>query len=136
MIPWNITRILTTSLALALSFTAAQQASNAPKTTTLLSKPLQGIEGKEGLMTVIDFPPGASAPAHRHNANVFVYVLEGSIVTQLEGQALVTLTAGQTYTESPTDTHRVARNASETAPARMLVFFVKDQGVPPLVPVK
>jgi quercetin dioxygenase-like cupin family protein len=66
------------------------------KVTPLLSKDLTDIApGKEGLMITVDYPPGASDPIHRHNAHVFVYVLEGSIVMQVRGGKEVTLTPGQ-----------------------------------------
>ncbi len=47
----------------------------------------------------------------------------------------VTLTPGQTFYEGPDDVHVVGRNASSTKPAKFLVFLVKDQGAPVLVPV-
>ena len=87
-------------------------------------------------MIVVDYPPGSSDPIHRHNANAFVYVLEGSIVMQVKGGKQVTLTAGQTFYEGPDDIHVVGRNASGTKPARFVVFLVKDKGAPVLTPVK
>ena len=65
-----------------------------------------------------------------------VYVLEGSIVMQAKGGAPVTLTPGQTWYEGPDDVHVVSRNASSSAPAKYLVFMVKDKGAPILTPVK
>jgi quercetin dioxygenase-like cupin family protein len=65
-----------------------------------------------------------------------VYVLEGSVVMQVKGKAPVTLVPGQTFYEEPGDVHTVARNASRTAPAKFVVFFVKDKGAPILVPTK
>jgi hypothetical protein len=46
-----------------------------------------------------------------------------------------TLVPGQTFYEGPDDVHVVGRNASPTAPARFLVFLVKDKGAPILTPV-
>lgn len=105
------------------------------KVTPLLSKDLTDIPGKEGLMITVEYPPGASDPIHRHNAHAFVYVLEGSIVMQVRGGKEVTLTPGQTFYEGPDDVHVVGRNASQTKPAKFLVFLVKDKGAPILVPV-
>ena len=73
--------------------------------------------------------------AHRHNAHVFVYVLEGTVVMQLKGGGEETLGPGQTFYESPEDVHAVSRNASKTKPAKFVVFFVKQTGAPPTVPV-
>jgi quercetin dioxygenase-like cupin family protein len=110
----------------------AQQA----KVTTLMSKDLTDLGGKEGTMITVDYPPGSSDPIHRHNAHAFVYVLEGSIVMQVKGGKQVTLTPGQTYYEGPDDIHVVGRNASNTKPARFVVFLIKDKNAPVLIPVK
>jgi quercetin dioxygenase-like cupin family protein len=105
------------------------------KVTPLLSKDLADLPGKEGLMIVVDYPPGSSDPVHRHNAHGFIYVLEGSIVMQVKGGKEVTLTPGQTFYEGPDDIHVVGRNASKTKPAKFVVFLVKDKDAPVLIPV-
>lgn len=106
------------------------------KVSPLMTKDLAGIAGKEAVMLTVEYAPGASSGKHRHNANTFVYVLEGSIVMQVEGGKAVTLGPGQTFYESPDDVHVVSRNASDTQPAKFLVFFIKDKGAMPSVPVK
>ena len=102
--------------------------------TSLTSKDLPELPGKEVLMITVDYPPGTVDPIHRHNAHAFVYVLEGSIIMQVKGGKEVTLTPGQTFYEGPDDVHVVGRNASSTKPAKFVVFFVKDKGAPVLVP--
>ena len=102
--------------------------------TPVMSKDLPNLPGKEGLMLFVEYPPGSSDPIHRHNANAFVYVLEGSIVMQVRGGKEVTLTSGQTFYEGPDDVHVVGRNASQTKPAKFVVFMVKDKGAPAVVP--
>jgi uncharacterized protein YbjT (DUF2867 family)/quercetin dioxygenase-like cupin family protein len=106
------------------------------KVTQLFSKDLTDLPGKEGLMLLIEYPPGSKDPIHRHNAHGFIYVLEGSIIMQVRGGKEMTLTPGQTFYEGPEDIHVVGRNASETKPAKFVVVFVKDKGAPVLVPVK
>ena len=64
-------------------------------------------------MLIVEYPPGAVDPVHRHNANAFVYVLEGSVVMQLKGGEPVTLHPGQTFYEGPNDIH-----VSGATPAR------------------
>jgi quercetin dioxygenase-like cupin family protein len=124
-------------LSLAVCGLAHAQSSGAQAgVSSLMTKPLAGVEGKEALMLIVNYPPGVSSPPHRHNANTFVYVLEGSVVMQVAGQPAVTLTQGQTFYESPTDIHAVSRNASDTRPARILVFMVKDKGAPATIPVE
>ena len=124
--------ILLVLLCLIPGTAMAQEA----KVTSLMSKELREFSGKEGLMITVEYAPGGSDPIHRHNAHGFIYVLEGSIVMQVKGGEEVTLTPGQTFYEGPNDVHVVGRNASSTKPAKFLVFFVKDQGAPVLVPVK
>jgi quercetin dioxygenase-like cupin family protein len=105
------------------------------KVSPLMAKDPTGLTGKEGVMLLVEYAPGGSSPKHRHYAHTCVYVLEGSIVMQVEGGAAVTLGPGQTFYESPADVHAVSRNASDSRPAKFVVFFVKDKGAPPVVPV-
>lgn len=114
----------------ALVSAAGAGAVQETKVAPLLSRDLSGIAGKEGAMLVVEYAPGADGPVHRHNAHVFVYVLEGSVVMQVRGGSQVTLRPGETFYEGPDDVHLVGRNASGTAPAKFLAFFVKDKGAP------
>jgi len=104
--------------------------------TPLMTKELADMPGKEALMLLVEYPPGSSDPVHRHNAQAFVYVLEGSIVMQVKGGKQVTLTPGQTFYEGPDDIHVVGRNASTTKPAKFTVLLVKQKGAPAVVPVQ
>lgn len=106
------------------------------KVGELTKRPLPDFPGKEVLMITVDYPPGSSDPIHRHNAHAFVYVLEGSIVMGVKGSKPVTLGPGQTFYEGPNDIHTIGRNASKTKPAKFLVFLIKDQNAPVLIPVK
>jgi quercetin dioxygenase-like cupin family protein len=105
------------------------------KINPLITKDLTGLAGKEAVMLTVEYAPGASSGKHRHNAHTFVYVLEGSIVMQVDGGKETTLGPGQTFYESPDDIHTVSKNASSTQPAKFLVFFVKDKGAPASSPV-
>src|SRR5262245_16276353 len=113
---------------------APKETSKEASVTPLFSKDLTDLPGKEGLMITVEYPPGSTDPIHRHNAHGFIYVLEGSIVMQVKGGKEVTLTPGQTFYEGPDDVHIVGRNASQTKPAKFLVFFVKNKDAPILVP--
>src|SRR4051812_94513 len=117
-------------LPLVVNSTLIAQEANV---ATLMSKDFTEFPGKEGMMIVVDYPPGASDPIHRHNAHAFLYVLEGSIVMQVKGGKEVALTPGQTFYEGPNDIHVVGRNASNTKPAKFVVFLVKDKGAPVLM---
>ncbi len=94
----------------------------------MLRRDVVDMPGKEVLIETVDYPPGVSSNPHRHDAQVFVYVLQGQVVMQVQGGARMTLGPGQTFYESPSDIHSVSANASRTEPARILVFMIKDKG--------
>jgi quercetin dioxygenase-like cupin family protein len=119
------------ALSAAVPFAGAQAGTGTAR--NLAARDLPDVPGKEGMVELVDFAPGEASEIHRHNADLFVYVLEGTVVTQLEGEAPKTLKAGEVFTETPTDIHVVSRNASATKPAKLLVFFVKAKGAPPTV---
>lgn len=121
--------------ALPAAESAAPAAPEA-KVTPLFSKDLEGFPGKEGVMITVEYPPGSVDPVHRHNAHAFAYVLEGSIVMQVKDGPEVTLKPGDTFYEGPEDIHTVGRNASQTEPAKFVVFLVKAKGAPLFIPEK
>jgi quercetin dioxygenase-like cupin family protein len=127
-----------TKVLIALCLTAATAAAQeAAKVTPLITQELTGmVDGKEGTLTLVEYAPGGSDAEHRHNAYAFVYILEGTVVMQVRGGKEMTLGPGQTFSETPTDVHTVARNASATEPAKFLAFFVKEKGAPIVLPVK
>jgi quercetin dioxygenase-like cupin family protein len=104
--------------------------------TPIMSHALAGASDKEVLMYTVDFPPSFSSPIHRHDAQVSVYVLEGTVVMQVKGGKELTLGPGQSFYENPNDIHVVSRNASSTKPARFLVFLIHKKGAPLVIPVK
>ena len=124
------------AMSVAQAAQLAPEAQGAPeaKVTPLMSKDLTDFPGKEGLMLAVEYPPGGSDAIHRHNAHAFVYVLEGTIVMQLRGGQETTLTSGQTFYEGRDDVHIIGRNASQTEPAKFVVFLLKDIGAPVQVP--
>jgi quercetin dioxygenase-like cupin family protein len=128
----TLTKLILAVVCLMCGTLSAQEAA----VTQLMSKDLTDLPGKEGVMITVVYPPGSSDPIHRHNAHAFVYVLEGTIIMQLRGGKETTLKPGQTFYEGPDDVHIVGRNASQTEPAKFVVFLVKDKGAPILVPAK
>jgi len=124
------------SAAVCLLGTLSVAAEDTAHVTPLMTKDLPNYPGKEGLMISVEYGPGGSSPIHKHEANAFVYVLEGSIVMQVKGQKEVTVSPGETFYESPTDIHLVSRNASKTKPAKFIVVLLKNTGAPAVIPVK
>ena len=123
--------LLCVSLCFSLLASGAVLADASPAAVMqLMTKELAGNSAKEVLMSTVTYPPGGASPPHRHDAQVFVYVLEGELIMQVQGGPKVTLKPGETFYESPSDVHAVSANASQTAPAKFLVFIIKDKGAP------
>ena len=134
---WVLAFLIASSL-IPTNTLMAQKAVTAPMAqetiTPLITKDLAGFRGEQALMYTVDFPPGFSSPAHRHNAQVFVYVLQGSVVMQVRGKEELTLEPGQSFYEDPNDIHVVSRNGSSTKPAKFLVFLINKKGTPLVIP--
>ena len=119
-----LTSLLAAGVALADTATVKQ----------LMQKDVVGEAGKEVVMVTVEYGArGASLP-HRHDAQVFVYVLEGNLTMQVKGSAPVSLHPGDTFYEGPEDVHVVSANASKSAPAKFLVFILKNKGAPATSP--
>jgi quercetin dioxygenase-like cupin family protein len=129
--PMLVLAFLITSILTPTSRLMAQET-----ITPLITKDLAGSPGEQVLMYTVDFPPGFSSPIHRHNAQVSVYVLEGSVVMQVRGGRELTLQPGQSFYEDPNDIHVVSRNASSTNSAKFLVFLINKKGAPLVIPAK
>ena len=121
--------ILLFGIALGLHAQSANVAS-------LLAKDIPEFAGKEVIMLTVAYPPGHASSPHRHNAHVFVYVLEGTVAMQVEGGEAKTLGPGETFYEKPSDIHTVSKNASATVPAKILVLMLKDKDSPVTRPVR
>src|ERR1700739_2411832 len=102
------------SACLAALLMLAAVPAGAADVKELFAIDLADYPGKEDRIIEVSYPPGAQDVVHRHDADAFVYVLEGQIVMQLKGQPTVTLKAGQTFYEGPNEVHLVGRNASKT----------------------
>lgn len=110
----------------------AQQRPAFPKVDRVLTQALDDIEGREVRMEVVTFAPGAEAPQHRHPGHVFVYVLEGEIISQLDDGAAETFKAGDSFYEPTNGLHAVTKNPSDTETAKILVTMIMRDGDPSL----
>jgi quercetin dioxygenase-like cupin family protein len=113
----------------------AQQARKDAAVTPLMQKDLGNLPGKEAILLTVEYLPGGASLPHRHDANTFVYVLQGSVIMQVEGHDPVTLGPGDTFYEGPEDIHVQSANASATKSAKFLVFMIKDKDKPVSRPV-
>jgi quercetin dioxygenase-like cupin family protein len=134
-----------TSVKQALKWTAlvgaivvmGQAAALAQDTVSVLMKQsLADMAGKAATVLTVDYAPGAASDSHVHPGSVFAYVLEGTVVTQLEDGKLMTYTKGQSWYEPPKKPHLVSKNGSRTEPAKLLVFLLSEEGESIKAPMK
>jgi quercetin dioxygenase-like cupin family protein len=103
--------------------------------SVLMKQPLADMAGKVATVLTVDYAPGAASDPHVHPGSVFAYVLEGTVITQLEGEQPMTYTKGQSWYELPKKPHMVSRNSSVTEPAKLLVLLLSQVGEALKVPV-
>lgn len=122
---------IVTGLVLALASTGRAQtnpAASAGSVHELMHQALADKPGTEVAVITVEYPPGGVTPPHEHPGHTYAYVLEGAVVSQLDDQPPQTYKTGQMWSEEPHQHHMVSKNASATAPAKLLVFFVVPPG--------
>jgi quercetin dioxygenase-like cupin family protein len=126
------------ALTLTVSASAFAHETGAPseKVTVLQEQLLKNVPGKKALMIEVDYKPGQSSIAHKHDGTAMAYVLSGAITSQVKGEKAVTYKAGEYWYEAAGSEHLVSKNASATQPAKLLVFMVLSPEEPVLVPLK
>ena len=99
------------------------------KRTDLVKAELAAMDSPVAYLWVADLAPSASTGKHSHPTPRFVYVLEGSVTVEMEGQPPTTYRAGDAFQEPPGVVHNF-RNASMTEQAKALGFQVAAKGQP------
>lgn len=127
----TLLKFLTISL-LAGAASLSMAADGPPMTVLLPELPAD----QEMLVVEVNLEPGQGSAPHRHNAHVFVYVLEGKVNMQVAGGEMVTLSPGDMFYENPDNIHTVSQNASTTETAKFLVHLLRTPGTPVSVPVE
>jgi len=121
----RVLKILAGFLLLGMSATAFSQS---VAVRSLFQTDVADAINQEIVVLEVNYPAGNDSPVHRHNAHTIVYVLEGTVIMQVEGSEPQTLGPGEIFYENPDDIHSMSRNASDTEPAKILVFFLKGKG--------
>jgi quercetin dioxygenase-like cupin family protein len=103
--------------------------------TELLKQVLPPGDFRNVQAAVIELPPAAAAPRHRHDVAVVAYVIEGVVENQFGGGSIVSHRQGESWWEAPGTVHNVARNPSPTERARLLVVYIGEEGKTPTVPL-
>lgn len=96
--------------------------------TVAADKLIPNITGKRLVSLIVDYAPGASSKSHRHAKSAFInaYVLSGTMLSAVDGEAPRLYQTGDAWFESPGAYHHVSANASKTEPARLLAIFIVD----------
>ncbi|MFL1527340.1 cupin domain-containing protein [Pseudomonas sp. O230] len=134
----KVLRLLAAPLAvLALSVSASAFAHGpSEKVTILQDEALKNVPGKKALMIEVDYKPGQSSIAHKHEGTAMAYVISGTIISQVKGGKAITYKAGEYWYEPAGSEHLVSKNASATKPAKLLVFMVLSPDEKVLIPLE
>ncbi len=127
----HIRTLLAAALVLATPVVATPPAPEGVTRTDLQRHDLS-IPGRETIQARIDIAPGAVAAWHRHPGEEVIYIIEGTLEYQLEGEAPVTLKAGEVLFVPAGVAHR-ARNRTAANGAELATYIV-EKGKPLLVP--
>lgn len=90
--------------------------------------------GREVVQVRVEIDPGVTTPRHSHPGEEIIYVLEGSFEYQIEGQAPVTVKAGDVYF-IPAGTIHTAKNVGSGNGAELSTYVV-EKGKPLVVVAK
>jgi quercetin dioxygenase-like cupin family protein len=124
------------ALALTVSATAIAHEGPSEKITVLQDEALKNVPGKKAMMIEVDYKPGQSSIAHKHEDTAMAYVLSGAVISQVKGEKAITYKAGQYWYEPAGSEHLVSKNASATKPAKLLVFMVLSPDEKVLIPLE
>ncbi|AVU76692.1 cupin domain-containing protein [Pseudomonas rhizophila] len=128
--------LIATLSLLPLAPVYAHETAPSEKVNVLQEKMLKNLPGKKAMMLTVDYAPGQSSVAHKHEGTAMAYVLEGAITSQVKGEPATTYKAGEFWYEAAGSEHLVSKNASSTEPAKLLVFMVMDKDEAVLIPLK
>ena len=128
---WRFVLVTTIACLSLIVIARAQQAGT--KRTDLQQHDLS-VAGREVVQVRVDIDPGVVASRHSHPGEEIVYVLEGSLEYQLEGQPPVTLKAGGVLF-IPAGTIHSAKNVGSGNAAELATYIV-EKGKPLVSPAK
>lgn len=90
--------------------------------------------GREAIQTIVSIAQGVTAPRHSHPGEEVIYVLEGVLEYQLDGQSPVTLKAGDVLF-IPAGVIHSAKNVGSGNGAELATYIV-EKGKPLVVLAK
>jgi quercetin dioxygenase-like cupin family protein len=97
--------------------------------TELQRVELTNAKGMEAILVLRELPPGAESGRHTQSGNEIVYIVDGSVVVEVQGKAPMTLKTGQAFQTGAGEVHNV-KNANASAPSKALAFYIAKKGTP------
>ncbi|MQA54663.1 cupin domain-containing protein [Pseudomonas piscis] len=128
--------LATLALLTSVAATAHEPVYGKEKLAILQDQALANLPGKKAMMLTVDYAPGQATVPHRHAGAAMAYVLEGAITSQVNDGPSITYQAGQSWFEPAGSQHPVSANASQTQPAKLLVFMLMDTKDEVLTPLE
>ena len=92
------------------------------------------IPGREAVQTIVSIAPGVTAPRHSHPGEEIIYVIEGTLEYEIEGQPAATYKAGDVLFVPAGAIHR-AKNVGSGNGAELATYIV-EKGKPLITLVK
>lgn len=127
---WSAQVLLAVAVTLILLGNRVANAQDPLKSGTILNRSeLVSAKGMEGILVLRDLPPGGESGKHTQSGDEVVYILEGSVIVEVQGKPPVTLKAGEAFHTAAGQVHNV-KNASPTAPGKALAFYIAKKGTP------
>jgi quercetin dioxygenase-like cupin family protein len=100
---------------------------------TVLQQADLSIAGKEAVTAVGELQPNGGSPGrHTHPGEEIGYVLDGTVVVEIEGKPAQTLTAGKTFLIPANTIHNATNKGS--AAAKILATYIVEKGKPLATP--
>jgi quercetin dioxygenase-like cupin family protein len=88
---------------------------------------LTSAKGTEAILILRELPAGGESGKHTQSGNEIVYILEGSVILEVQGKPPVTLNAGEAFQTVAGEVHNV-KNANASAPGKALAFYIAKKG--------
>ena len=122
--------VLAVGVALGVLGSRTLSAQDPLKSGTVLQRTeLTSAKGMEGILVLRNLPPGGESGKHTQSGNEIVYILEGSVILEVQGKPPVTLKTGEAFHTVAGEVHNV-KNASASAPGKALAFYIAKKGTP------
>jgi quercetin dioxygenase-like cupin family protein len=123
---FGVVLVVAIAICVVGSWTASAQ--DPLKMGTILQRTeLVGAKGMEAILVLRELPAGGESGKHTQSGNEIVYVVDGSVILEIQGKPAVTVKAGEAFQTAAGEVHNV-KNASATAPGKALAFYVAKKG--------